>query len=459
MERRDFIRKTITTAAASGPFLGNVLGANDRIGVGIVGLGTRGDFELRINLGRPDVRVAAISDVYKPLLDKGLAKAGSNTTGYEDFRKLLDRKDIDVVFVSTPDHWHAPITVMACQAGKDVMCEKPLSHTIHEGRVMVNAARKYNRIVQTGSQQRSAPHFQKVVELIRNGHIGKVSAVECWNTGNSSPIGAGYVPDSDPPSDMNWDLYLGPAPKVPYNRNRHTWNYRWFWDYSGGMMTDWGAHHIDIVHWAMGVDYPLSASAVGGRFCVTDNCETPDTLSTVYQYPNFTLEYRVRSSNGRNVEGRSNGITFYGTNGTLVVDRESWEVIPEMRSGRPEVIDRVQALVQNGSVARPVGFDPKKRVPPTPQTQAFKEAGININPSAQEAHVENFYQSVRSRKLPNSDVEIGHRSVTACHIGVIAYKLGRTVKWDGAKESFVGDSEAQKMTTKKYRAPYTLPSV
>jgi len=372
---------------------------------------------------------------------------------------MLDRKDIDVIIVSTPDHWHAPATIMACQAGKDVLCEKPLTHTIHEGKMMIKAARKYNRVVQTGSQQRSAPHFQKVVEMIRGCYIGQISAIECWNTGNASPKGTGKPPDGEPPPGMNWDLYLGPAPKVPYNRNRHIWNYRWFWDYSGGMMTDWGSHQIDVIHWAMGVDAPLSASAVGGRFCLKDNCETPDTLSTVFQYPGFTVEYRMRSMNSRYSEGRSYGIVFYGTNGTLVLDRSSWEVFPEFSQPFDADIDRVEALLKMGTVAVPAGYDRTRKFEPVARCKAARETGISIDPGAQVAHVKNFIECVRSRKRPVCDVEIGHRSATACHIGVIAYKLGRTVHWDAKLETFPKDSEAQSLETKKYRKPYTLPEV
>jgi len=459
MERRGFLQQGVAAAAASGPFIGEVRGANDRIGVAIIGLGSRGNYELRTCAKFEDVRVVALAEVYKPLLDRALPLAPGKPDGYQDFRRVLERKDVDAVFVSTPDHWHAPAAIMACQAGKDVYCEKPLSHTIHEGRMMVKAARKYNRVMATGSQQRSAEHFQKVVEMVRSGYIGRVSAIECWNTGNAAPWGAGKPPDSDPPPGMDWDLYLGPAPKVPYNRNRHTWNYRWFWDYSGGWMTDWGAHHMDIIHWAMKVDWPETASAAGGRYGSNDNCQTPDTLSTVFQYPGFTVEYRVRIANNRYVESRSNGVTFYGANGTIVIDRASWEVYPEFDPPFTPDMDRVDAMVKTGNVAWPVGWDRNKKIEPVARCRAARQDGIRIDPPAQEAHVRNFLDCVRSRKLPVADVEIGHRSVTACHIGVIAYRLGRTVRWDGKQEVFPGDAEAQAMVTKKYREPYTLPAV
>ena len=216
MHRRDLIK----TVAAAGPFLGRVLGANDRIVIGQIGCGGRGTYEMQVNSRIPGVEIAAIADIYDPLIARGLKTAGSRAEGYKDFRRILDRKDIDAVFVSTPDHWHAIASILACQAGKDVFCEKPLTHNIREGRTMVNAARKYNRVLQTGSQQRSAPHFAKIVELIRGGHIGKVSVVDCWNVNNQSPRGYGKPPDSAPPDGMDWDMFLGPAPKVAYNRNR-----------------------------------------------------------------------------------------------------------------------------------------------------------------------------------------------------------------------------------------------
>jgi predicted dehydrogenase len=263
MERRSFLKNSLGAAAAA-PFAARAMGAGDDVRIGQIGLGTRGAYELEICQRTKGARVLAVADVYQTLVDKYVSASGGALIGYQDFRRILDRKDIDAVFVSTPDHWHAPIAIMACQAGKDVFCEKPLSHTLDEGRLMVAAARKHGRVFQTGSQQRSATHFQKIVELIHRGTIGKITSIECWNEENDTPEGAGNPPDSDPPPGLNWDLYLGPAPKAAYNRNRYIWHYRWFWDYSGGMMTDWGAHHMDIIQWAMKVDGPLSASAAGG---------------------------------------------------------------------------------------------------------------------------------------------------------------------------------------------------
>ena len=450
MQRRDLLKAT----AAAGPFLGNVLGANDRIVVGQIGLGARGYYELTICLRTADVRVAALCDVYQPLVDHAVKKVAGGARGYQDFRHVLDRKDIDAVFVSTPDHWHAPISILACQAGKDVYCEKPLNHTIAEGRRMVEAARRYKRVVQTGSQQRSAPHFAKVRELIQSGHIGKVSFIECWNAANEYPQGCGTPPDSDPPEGLNWDLYLGPAPKVPYNRNRFIWHYRWFWDYSGGMMTDWGAHHMDSIHHIMGVDAPLAVSASGARF-LPDNRETPDFCRTVFEYPGFIASYTSSSASTQAPLNRRYGMLFHGTLGAIFVDRSGWEVLPEIRRGDGAVADMVAALLDSRREPAPTRAAPAE---PKPLCEPLKVTGISLDPEIQEVHVRHWLDCIRNRKTPVADWEIGHRSVTACHLGVIAYRTGRKIRWDARAERILGDPEAERMMTKPYRAPWGLPS-
>jgi predicted dehydrogenase len=459
MDRRDFVRTAAVTAASSGPFLGRILGANDRILAGQIGAGGRGTYEMQVSKRLSGVQTVAVADVYPPLVNKAVDLLGHGAKGYKDFRDILDRKDIDVVFVSTPDHWHAPASILAMQAGKDVYCEKPLTHNIREGQVLVKIARRQDRVFQTGSQQRSAPHFQKIVQLIRSGHIGKVSLIDCWNTQNMSPRGYGNPPDSDPPTGLDWDLFLGPAPKVSYNRNRYHFNYRWFWDYSGGMMTDWGAHHIDVVHWAMDVNAPTAAIACGGKFCSEDNTETPDTLTTLFEYPGFIARYSLRNGNARQVESRPYGMSFHGTKGTLVVDRSGYEVIPEIvAENRPSDFDRLDAFLKGGESAAYTGFY-QDNPAYAPRCEPLKETGIKMEPGVQEAHVQNFLECVRSRERPAADVEIGHRSVSACHIGVIAYRLGSILMWDAAREQFIGDEQAQAMTSRKYRKPWTLPEV
>jgi predicted dehydrogenase len=444
MRRRDFLASATASRAA--------LGANERITIAQIGLGGRGHYELTLCREMPDVAIAAVCDPYRPLVDLEMKSLGPGVRGYEDFRRVLDRKDIDAVFVSTPDHWHAPIAVLACQAGKHVYCEKPLTLSIAEGRRMVEAARRYKRTVQTGSQQRSAPQYAKAAELIRAGHIGKVTRVECWNTFNYAPRGIGMPPDEPAPKGLNWDLYLGPAPKTPYNRNRFIWHYRWFWDYSGGMMTDWGAHHVDSTHHVMGVDAPLAVSATGGRV-LPDNKQTPDYLMAVYEYPGFTFTYWHSDMNTMGPLGRRYGMIFYGTLGTLVLDRSSYEVVPQMlvRDAAPD--DRIAEMLRAHA-----GIRETRKAAAVPACAPLKEEGIRTDPDYQIAHIRNWLDCIRSGRMPAADWEMGHRSATACHLGVISYRLGRKIRWDAGREQIIGDAEAQRMTEREYRAPFGLPA-
>jgi predicted dehydrogenase len=444
IERRDFIKTSVAAAgagvvagkASGAPAVGNVQGANDRVRVGLIGCGGQGNWDANDFAKQPNVEIVALADVYEgsineTLASKALKLDAARTAKYKDFRRLLDDKTIDAVIVATPDHWHALATILACQAGKDVYVEKPLALTVVEGRRMVEAARKHNRVVQVGTQQRSARHFQKAVELVREGKIGKVSRVHCWNVGNDYPKGEGNPPDSAPPAGLDWDFYLGPAPKVAFNQNRFLWNFRWFWDYSGGMMTDWGVHLIDIVHWAMDDDAPLSASAMGGKYFIQDNRETPDTLLASLEYKNFVVTYENRLLNARGVDGKGYGILFYGTDGTLFVDRGGFEIYPE------------------GTTAR----DGLTTFRTAPARMGLPRRGGDVS---HEEHVKNFLECMRTRKPPISDVEIGHKSTVAPHLCNIAFKTGRRVKWDAAKEQIVGDAEANKLLSKEYRAPWKL---
>jgi predicted dehydrogenase len=346
-----------------------------------------------------------------------------------DFRKMLEMKDLDAVVVGTPDHWHALPTIMACQAGKDVYVEKPLSVAIGEGRAMVQAARKYDRVVQMGTQQRSAPHYTEAVEYVKSGKLGKIRQVRAWaylDWKGETPI----APDSAPPGNVDYDLWLGPAPKRPFNKNRFHFTFRWYWDYSGGLMTDWGAHMIDIANWAMGIKAPSSAMSAGGKFGFpADAMETPDTQQVTWAFPDFNMVWEHAIGIGRGPEAREHGVAFHGNNGLLVVDRAGWEVYAETDS---------------------IG---KRRT--------FKTAGVPRynapNTDYHATHCQNFIDCMRSRKRPNSDVEIGHNSMIACHLANMAQRLGKLVRWDVEKEMVIGDAEAQKMVSREYRAPWQLP--
>jgi predicted dehydrogenase len=441
--RRNFLTASTTgvlgaAATLSASSSARIQGANNRVGVGLIGAGRQGLGVMRGHMRLDDVDIVAVCDVYGPNLAKA-AQAAPKAAQIKDFRQILDRRDIQAVIIGTPDHWHALMTVMACQAGKDVYVEKPTSVSIVEGRKMVEAARKYNRVVQVGTQQRSATHFQRAVELVRAGRIGPITMVRCWNSGNSTPNGIGNPPDGPPPADLDWDLWLGPAPKVAFNPNRFGVvpdafsHFRWFWDYAGGMMTDWGVHLIDIAQWAMNVEAPLAVSTTGGKFFLKDNRETPDTILATYRYPTFVMTYENRVCNGNALNGHNYGIEFYGNDGTLFVDRAGFDIIPERR--------------------------------PVPGTngqsdgrQEDRTGGMSLRSTPDNpTHQRNFIDCVKSRKAPICDIEIGHRSSSTAILGNLALRSGAPVEWDGRTETVTnGNKKAADLLMHPYRAPWEL---
>ena len=436
--RRDFMRRTALTTAGAGlalsgiPAPQKVMGANDKVLVGVIGTGRMGRGNLEDFARQPEVEIALVCDVYGPNLDEGLKSSAGKARTCKDFREVLDNKDIDVVIVGTPDHWHALMAVEACKAGKDVYVEKPISTTLEEGRKMVEAARKYNRVVQVGTQQRSGIHFQKAVQAVQDGMVGKVSFVRTWNYANQYPEGIGNPADSAPPADLDWDTWLGPSPKVPFNWNRFgvgdRWStFRYFWDYAGGYMTDWGVHLMDIVQWAMKVDGPSAVSASGGRFYIQDNAETPDTLQVTYEYPGFLCTYENRWDNGNSMWGKGYGIEFHGTDGTLFVDRSGFKLYPETRQSGSKQVDR---------------------------TASMEMESVN---NSHFDHVRNFLDCVKSRQKPVSDIEIGHRSTSVCLLGNVALRSKQRIVWDPAKEQITeGNDHARKLLSREYRAPWKL---
>lgn len=439
LNRRDFFqRATLGAVSAQMAFAGafgasaRILGANDRVRVGVIGTGQQGVWDLQDFRHQPDVEVVAVCDVYEPNLQKGLDAADKKPETYKDFRQVLDRQDIDAIIVGTPDHWHALVTVQACQAGKDVYVEKPISHTVDEGKAMVKAARQHQRVVQVGTQQRSGLHFQEAVRLIQQGYIGKVSFVRTWNYANECPQGIGNPPDSNPPPGLDWDFWLGPAPRVPFNQNRFgvgdRWStFRYFWDYAGGFVTDWGVHLMDIVQWAMQVEGPQVITASGGRFYIQDNAETPDTIEITFEYPHFIAVYENRWDNGNSMYGKDYGMEFHGTDATLFIDREGFDVFPEERRQGKERVGRSPSMKMG-----------------------------NVNDSHFD-HIRNFLDCIKSRQRPASDIEIGHRSTSVCLLGNVAYRSRRRIVWDVEKQELrEGGPEAQQYLTRHYRAPWVL---
>ena len=412
--------------------IGKVPGANDRIRIALIGCGGQGGSDLRAMLRIKNIECVALCDVDDAQSARTLKAVGDQYNQQpalvtRDFRKVLDQKDVDAVIIGTPDHWHALPTVMACQTGKDVYVEKPLSISIGEGRVMVDAARKYDRVVQMGTQQRSAAHYKEAIDYVKSGKLGKIRLVRAWayqNWMGNIPV----VPDSDPPQSVDYDFWLGPARKRPFNKNRFHFNFRWYFDYSGGLMTDWGAHMIDIANWGMGIKAPTSAMSVGGKYGYPDDAEeTPDTQQVLWAFSDFSMVWEHATAIGRGPEARDHGVAFHGNDGMLVIDRGGWEVYAEtVATGRKTTYKQIGLPRQGGS------------------------ADFHFE------HVKNFVDCMRSRKRPNSDVEIGHNSMIACHLGNIAFRLGRQVKWDVEKEEIIGDKEAQRYVMREYRAPWKL---
>jgi len=426
-------RNTLASAAASSD---RVDGANDRLRVALIGCGGQGRGDLMKMLQIKTVECVGLCDVDDDQSARALKMVTDNTSSKpalitKDFRKVLDDKTIDAVIVGTPDHWHALPTIMACQAGKDVYVEKPLSVSIAEGRIMVNAARKYNRVVQMGTQQRSAPHYKDAIDYVQSGKLGKVRLVRAW----SYQDWLGDIPkvdDGEPPASVDYDMWLGPAPKRAFNKNRFHFNFRWFWDYAGGLMTDWGAHMIDVANWGMGIKAPTSASSAGGKFGFPDDGEeTPDTQQVMWNFPGFSMIWEHATAIGRGPFDRDHGVEFHGNDATLVIDRGGWEVHSETKR------------VSGHSRYRSMG-EPRQS---------------NGGHDYHFLHVKNFVDCVRDRGKPNSDVEIGHNSMIACHLGNIAFRLGRTVRWDVDKECFISDPEAEKFLMREYRDPWRLPAI
>ena len=451
INRRDFMKRAAFTSAGvslsmAGFSTTSVLGANDRIRLGVIGTGRQGVDDMK-NFMHHGVEVAAVCDVYQPNLEKGLAAAGGKAKSFKDFRNVLDDKEIDVVLIATPDHWHALPEVEACKAGKDVYVEKPICVAVEEGQKMVAAARKYGRVVQVGLWQRSNLHFQKAVELVQSGVLGKVSFVRTWNYGNSFPDGQGTYPDSDPPVGLDWDLWLGPAPKVPYNYQRFgvgkdRWStFRYFYDYANGWPGDWGVHLMDIVQWAMKTDGPTGITAIGSKHYIKDNTETPDTLQITWEYPNFIATYESRLCNGNSMYKHGYGIEFHGTDATMFLDRSGFQVFPE-----PVTQGDYRELHRSAS--------DKGEHEELGKAPAMKMEQVD---DGLREHVGNLLECMRTRKKPQTDIEYGHRSSSCCLLGNVALRTKQHLEWDVANQKLLkGGPAAQKLLSREYRAPWKL---
>ena len=415
-------------AAASRSARGQETSANDKVRLGFIGVGNRGGQLLDAFLEQPDMEVVAICDVFQPHLDKTKGKLGGNVDTYTDFRKLIERDDVDAVVIATPDHWHAIQTVNACDAGKDVYVEKPLSITIHEGRRMVEAARRNTRVVQVGTHRRSSPLYHRLADIVQSGTIGHVTVARCYRLSNMYPSGIGKLPASDPPADLDWDMWLGPRPLRPYQDNICPYNFRW-WHLYSSQMGNWGVHYLDAIRWMTGELAPASICAMGGRFVVDDDRTIPDTLEANFQFASGRLAIFGQYEASGAPAMRKGEVELRGTLGTVYASGPSFEIVPE-RGGQFQ--------------------DSEPRMEP----MTDEEPGSNAALTAM--HARNFLDCVKSREKPNADVEIGHRSTSFSLLANISLATQIRLEWDAENEVITNNKEANDLLHYEYRKPWTL---
>jgi predicted dehydrogenase len=444
MNRRSFGKAAVSAAVGTALSARRVLGANDRVRLGFVALGNRGDQVLDAFLKHADAEVVALCDIHQPYVDFAAKKVGGAPRQFKDYRRLLDLEDLDAVVINTPDHWHALQTIHACDAGKDVYVEKPLSLVVAEGRAMVNAAQRNQRVVQVGLQRRSSKFTREAADLVRGGAIGKVTVVRSFHIQNEWPKGIDNPPDEAPPADFDWEAWLGPAPKKPYNKNRTFYRFRWFRDYSGGQLTNFGVHYMDVIQWALGHDAPLAVTAMGGKFAVEDNRDVPDTLEVLWTYPGGTLvTFSQYNASAAPAALNRAEIEFRGTKGTLYLRGNGYDVVPD-------------DVTPNAFPARtPVDRTVERGWRTGAKPLIAARSGSGQVDTAD--HARNFLDCVKSRAACNCDIETGHRSTSATLLGNVAHDAKAYLEWDRAAERFTNHDRANKRLSYTYRPPYKLP--
>lgn len=434
-------RRTFASAAAALSY-SRILGANDRVSVGYIGLGNRGDQVHDAFLEHGDQQTVAVCDLKDSYMDFAIKKSRATPKKYTDYRRLLEDKAVDAVAIATPDHWHALMFIDACRAGKDVYVEKPLSLTVREGRRMVEVARETKRVVQVGIQRRSTPWLKEAADFIKSGELGKVTVARSFHILNQYPAGIGNPPDAAPPSATEWDAWLGPAPKVPYNANRAYYNFRWFYDYSGGQLTNFGVHYTDLIRWFLGELNPTGVTAIGGKYAVDDNREIPDTLEVLWEYPRTLVTFSQYNANAAPADAQKAEVEIRGAKGTMYIHGNRWEVIPE-------------STTTMATFARtPLDREAEKAYAPSRKRamEPRKTAGTLDTIR----HARNFLDCVKSRALCNCDVETGHLSTSATLIANIAHRTRSFLEWDAKAERFSNNAAANERLQYKYRAPYKL---
>jgi len=454
--RRQFLRNS--TAATAGialglnvlgrPARGAVRGANDKIRVGFIGVGNRGTQLLHGFMAQNDAEIAALCDVYEPYLSRDYSQIGKDVLDsigarapkmgekfsgevarYKDFRRVLDRKDIDAVVIATPDHWHAIQMIQACQAGKDVYVEKPLSVTIHEGRKMVEAARKYKRVVQVGLHRRSSAMYAGLAQEMQAGKIGKVTVARAYRVSNMAPVGIGKYPDTTPPKELDWDLWLGPRPLRPYKNNIAQYKFRW-WEAYSSQVGNWGVHYFDAIRWVMNEEAPVSLSAHGGRYAVDDDRTIPDTMEVTFELPSGALlVFGQYEANG--IAPLEYGeLEFRGTLGNLYSGSEGggYKVVPSPGGQFQPTAPRIKAEEKPGT----------------------KGTDLTV------LHIRNFLDCVKTRQKTHCDIETGHRSTTFALLANISLATKSRIEWDAQAERITNNRQANKLLHYEYRKPWTL---
>lgn len=435
MKRKEFIKQSVLIAGAGMTYptyasllnRSAIIGANDRLRFGAIGINGMGWADTKALLKVPNVELVAICDVDQNVLEKRkteLDKKGISVKIYSDYRKLLEQKDIDAVVIGTPDHWHALMMIHASEAGKHIYVEKPIGNSIGECRSMVGAQERYGNVVQVGQWQRSQQHFQDAVNYIKTGVLGPIRTVKVWcyqGWMRPDPI----VANSAPPKGVDYKSWLGPAPIIPFNSSRFHFHFRWFWDYAGGLMTDWGVHLLDYALLGMGASLPKSIVGLGGKYAYPNLAEeTPDTLTTLYEFDNFNLVWDSAMGIDNGSYGRDHGIAFIGNNATLILNRGGWEVIEERQS--------------ENKVAKPL---------------------VKPSDNGLDKHAQNFIDAIRSNtpQSVNCSVQQGAHVATVAQMGNISYRSGQKVVWDQNASQFTDSAINREYLTSKYQNGYLLP--
>lgn len=426
------IKSSVIASMVTAPAPPSVLGANEKVIVGTIGARGQGTSVSSNLVQNGNVEIAAICDVDQTVLDQFSKpfkrRHQQEPKHYNDFRDLLEMNEIDAVVIASPDHWHALHFCYACEAGKDIYLETPISHSISEGQVMVKTAKKHNRVVQVGTWYRSIQHVQDSIDYIKAGKLGDVSVCRAWFVENDGSIG-NREPET-PPSSLDWNSWLGPAPKNPFQKNKYHWNWRMFYDYGGGMTTFWGTQMLDIICLGMNSFTPKRVSSFGGKYLFEDDRETPDTQIAVIEFENFVIHLEARHGNKRGIDAiRSNSAAeWIGTTGTLGVHKDAWEYFyekaPKKSSGETEIV---------------------------PET--VNELNTN--------HFQNFIDCIKTRKTPRSDIDTSHQASTLCHLANISYQTGKVIEWDAEKEVITNEPDAMncRQYKREYRSPWLLPNI